>query len=140
VQMAILMVATTSFPDLLHALRHLRVPEVLVSIISFMYRYLFVLVDEALRLLRAREARSALRQGQSGGGSITWRARTAGNMAGQLFLRSFDRSERIFSAMQSRGFSGHPLTLNPHRMGDMDWYALALSLAALIALQWIGRL
>ncbi len=52
VQMAILLTAVTQFPDLMHALHHLRVPGVLVSIISFMYRYLLVLVDEAIRLLR----------------------------------------------------------------------------------------
>jgi cobalt/nickel transport system permease protein len=59
VQMAILLTATTQFPDLTHALHHLRVPKLLVAIISFMYRYLFVLTDEAMRLMRAREARSA---------------------------------------------------------------------------------
>ena len=69
VQAAILLTATTQFPDLMHALRHLKVPTILVSIISFMYRYLFVLVDEALRLLRAREARSArlVNDGKHGG-------------------------------------------------------------------------
>jgi cobalt/nickel transport system permease protein len=59
VQAAILLTATTRFPDLLHALRHLKVPAILVAILAFMYRYLFVLVDEAGRLLRARSARSA---------------------------------------------------------------------------------
>ncbi|MBC8078097.1 MAG: cobalt ECF transporter T component CbiQ, partial [Chloroflexales bacterium] len=59
VQMALLLSATTAFPDLVWALRALRVPQTLVSIISFMYRYLFVLSDEALRLRRARAARSA---------------------------------------------------------------------------------
>ena len=47
VQMAILLTATTRFPDLLHALHHLHVPQLMVAIISFMYRYLFVLTDEA---------------------------------------------------------------------------------------------
>ena len=59
VQAAVLLTAVTQFPDLMHALNHLRVPALLVSIISFMYRYLFVLADEAQRLLRARQARSA---------------------------------------------------------------------------------
>ncbi|MBC8497096.1 MAG: cobalt ECF transporter T component CbiQ, partial [Chloroflexi bacterium] len=64
VQMAILLTASTQFPDLVHALRHLRVPDILVATISFMYRYLFVLSDETMRLLRAREARSASLTGQ----------------------------------------------------------------------------
>ena len=59
VQMAILLVATTRFPDIVHALEHLHVPSILTTIISFLYRYLFVLVDEVFRLLRARAARPA---------------------------------------------------------------------------------
>ncbi len=90
VQMAILLTATTAFPDLMHALRHLRVPRLLVAIVSLMYRYLFVLTDETARLLRAREARSARVAGRRGGGTLAWRARVAGNMAGQLFLRSYE--------------------------------------------------
>src|SRR3990170_934871 len=56
VQMAILLVAVTEFPKIIHALTHLRVPAIITTIISFLYRYLFVLTDEVLRLLRARLA------------------------------------------------------------------------------------
>jgi cobalt/nickel transport system permease protein len=141
VQMAVLLVATTQFPDLLHALRHLHVPAILVSIISFMYRYLFVLSDEALRLLRARQARSAAAPGRgTGGGKLSWRARTAGAMVGQLFLRSYERSDRIFNAMLARGYSGSLLTLNPHVMKDRDWAVLSLVLLILLCIQWIARL
>ncbi|HBY96087.1 MAG TPA: cobalt ECF transporter T component CbiQ [Chloroflexi bacterium] len=139
VQMAILLTATTPFPDLMHALRHLHVPQLLVAIISFMYRYLFVLTDEATRLLRAREARSARVAGGSGGGSIAWRARVAGNMAGQLFLRSYERSDRVYNAMLARGYSGQLLTLNPHVMRARDWMVGGGAVMALIALQIIAR-
>jgi cobalt/nickel transport system permease protein len=140
VQMAVLLTATTRFPDLMHALGHLRVPRPLLAVISFMYRYLFVLLDEAGRLLRAREARSAGGAGGPGGGSLPWRARVAGNMAGQLFLRSTERGERVYSAMLARGYAGHLLTLNPHAMRRSDWLAGALALTALVALQLVGRL
>jgi cobalt/nickel transport system permease protein len=135
IQIAILLVATTQFPDLMHALRHLRLPQILVAVISFTYRYLFVLTDEALRLLRAREARSARLAGYSSGGSIGWRAQTAGYMVGQLFLRSYERSDRIYNAMISRGYHGHFLTLNPHVMRPRDWLAGSLALLALFLLQ-----
>jgi cobalt/nickel transport system permease protein len=140
VQMAILLAATTQFPDLIHALRHLRVPSVLVAIVSFMYRYLFVLSDEALRLLRARESRSArlAKAGQSI--PLKWRAKVAGNMAGQLFLRSYERSDRIYSAMQARGFSGQLLTLNPHELTPWDWLTGAIFLLILVAFQVLARL
>lgn len=146
IQAAIVLTASTQFPDLVHALRHLRVPNVLVATISFMYRYLFVLSDETLRLLRAREARSAAGmagQGRSGGrsgGTVFWRARVAGNMAGQLFLRSFERSERIYNAMLARGYTGAFLTLNPHRMHTSDWLAGGLLLAVLLTIHWLARL
>jgi cobalt/nickel transport system permease protein len=140
IQMAILLVSTTRFPDVLHALQHLRVPAILVSIISFMYRYLFVLADEALRLLRAREARSARMPERPGGGSISWRARVAGNMAGQLFLRSYERSDRVYQSMLARGYSGNPLTLNPHQMQSVDWIAGGWILAALLLIQLAGQL
>ena len=73
VQMAILLTATTQFPDLVHALRHLRLPQVLVAIVAFMYRYLHVLVDESLRLLRARQSRSARAPGRVHRQPLRWR-------------------------------------------------------------------
>lgn len=140
VQMAILLVATTQFPDLMHALRHLRLPQVLVAVISFTYRYLFVLVDEAMRLMRAREARSARLAKGKGGGSILWRARVAGNMVGQLFLRSYERSDRVYNAMLARGYRGHFLTLNPHAMRPVDWLSGFVAVIMLLGLQLVGRI
>ena len=140
VQAAILLTATTPFPDLLHALRHLRVPGVLVAIIGFMYRYLFVLAGEASRLLRARAARSARPAGGGGGGTIWWRARVAGSMVGQLFLRSYERSERAYEAMLARGYQGQMLTMNPHVMRRADWRAGLGAVLLLAAIQVAARL
>ena len=139
VQAAILLVAVTRFPDLIHAFEHLRVPSILTTIVAFLYRYLFVLTDEALRLMRARQARSAAAPGQASGGSLLWRGRVAGNMAGQLFLRSYERSDRIYNAMLARGYDGHMRTLNPHvlRRWDCTWGIAAILF--LIVTQWIGR-
>ncbi len=140
VQMAILLVAVTRFPDLIHALEHLKVPAILTTIIAFLYRYLFVLTDEVFRLLRARESRSAAAAGNRSGGGVFWRARVAGNMAGQLFLRSYERSDRIYNAMMSRGYSGHLYTLNPHEMKPGDYYVTAFAIAIIFIVQVLGRL
>lgn len=140
VQMAILLTATTQFPDLMHALRHLKVPALLVAIIAFMYRYLSVLVDEARRLLRAREARSAQGPQGTAGRSLRWRAQVAGGMVGQLFLRSMERSDRVYGAMVARGYRGQLLTMNPHVMGRPDWFMAAGTLLLLLTIQLIGRL
>lgn len=140
VQAAILLVATTRFPDMIHAFEHLRVPAVLTTIVSFLYRYLFVLTDEVMRLLRAREARSATVAGQRSGRSVAWRAKVTGNMAGQLFLRSYERSDRIYNAMLARGYTGQLRTLNPHVMKRGDWLFAVLALLLILFLQLIGRL
>ncbi|HSM72200.1 MAG TPA: cobalt ECF transporter T component CbiQ [Anaerolineales bacterium] len=140
VQMAILLVATARFPDIVHALEHLRVPSILTTIIAFLYRYLFVLADEVFRLLRAREARSAAAPGVRSGGSVVWRAGVAGHMAGQLFLRSYERSDRVYNAMLSRGYTGHLQTMNPHELQRVDYLTTALALILLFIFQMIGRL
>lgn len=137
---AIWLTATTPFPDLMHALRHLHVPQILVAIISFMYRYLFVMADEARRLLRAREARSARLPGQNGGGSLWWRAKIAGNMVGQLFLRSFERSDRVYNAMLARGYRGQLLTMNPHHMTQRDWFMGTTAVTLILVVQLLSRI
>jgi cobalt/nickel transport system permease protein len=126
VQAAILLAATTSFPDLLVAMRALHVPRLLVSIFGLMWRYLFVLVDEATRLMRARLARSGQsdRPGARPGGSLSWRARVTGGMAGSLFLRAFDRSDRIYMAMVSRGYDGEARSLPLPKIRTSHWVIL----------------
>ncbi len=139
VQVAILLMAVTLFPDLIHAFEHLRVPRSLTMVVAFLYRYLFVLTDEVLRLMRARQSRSAAFVGQKSGGSVFWRARVAGNMAGQLFLRSYERSDRIYNAMRARGYEGQIRTLNPHILGQRDFLLGALAFFIIIVLQIVGR-
>ncbi len=108
VQAAILLASTTPFPDILLALRALRLPRVLVSIIGLMWRYIFVIVDETIRMMNARSARSgeSLDPSYKQGGSVFWRAQVTGGMAGNLFIRSIERSDRIYNAMLSRGYDG----------------------------------
>ncbi len=134
VQAALLLTATTHFTDVLYALRALRLPEVMVAILSFAYRYLFVMVDEAQRLLRARECRAAELPGRKGGGSVVWRAAVVGRMAGTLFLRAYERSERIYLAMLARGYSGElrALTARPLDAREQGLLLVGASLLAAI--------
>lgn len=143
VQMAIVLASTTVFPDMLAAMRSLRLPRLLVAVIGLMWRYLFVLVDEVMRLARAREARTGHPAEPAGriGGSLAWRAQVTGGMAGNLMLRSFDRSERIYAAMSSRGFDGEvrglprpPVSLGARFVlgGGLAFLALVLLLGLLL--------
>lgn len=126
----ILLSATTPFPRLLKGLERLGVPKVIVMILSFMYRYIFVLVDEAMRLARARDSRNP-------GGGLLWRARTLGNMIGTLFLRSYERGERVYQAMLARGFDGEMRTLSELRFGRADLcFGIVCSLC--LAIIWLA--
>ncbi len=140
VQMAILLASTTRFPDILMAMRALRMPRLLVAIIGLMWRYLFVMADEALRLMRARQSRSGEigLAGSRAGGSVVWRARVTGGMAGNLFLRSLERSDRIYMAMLSRGYDGEVRGLPQPAVPPSSWAVLALGLALLGLLLLIG--
>ena len=131
---AVVLTATTPPLRLLEALRSIRVPAVLVAIVMLMYRYLFVLVEEAQSMMRARAARSAA-IGPKSGGSLVWRAKSAGGMAGSLFIRTLDRSERIYMAMVARGYDGtlRQADSAPLRRDALVALALALCMFGAVA-------
>lgn len=136
VQAAILLAATTRFPDLLLALKQLHLPRLFVAIIGLMWRYLFVISEEVSRMIRARSSRSAAAPGsRASGGTIFWRARVTGGMAGSLFLRSIERSDRVYAAMLSRGYNGEPLALDATPLAARDRWLLVAGVA-LLALLW----
>jgi cobalt/nickel transport system permease protein len=142
VQAAILLAVCTPFPDLLLAMRAVGIPRLLVAIFGLMWRYLFVLADEALRLIRARAARSGHsdQPGLRPGGSIAWRGRVAGGMAGSLFLRAFERSDRIYMAMLSRGYDGEVRAAPLPPLALYSRLALVFGLALFAALLGLGLL
>jgi len=129
-QMAILLTATTSLPDLLLAMRSMGLPRLLIAVLGLMWRYLALLVDEALRMLRARDSRSGSWDGR-GGGTLLWRARVTGAMAGTLFLRGYERSERVYSAMLSRGYDG---TIRSFSLEPLSWAERLMLIAAFLLL------
>jgi cobalt/nickel transport system permease protein len=133
VQAGILLSATTQVPDLLWGMKALGIPRMLVSIVGFMIRYLFVLADEALRMLRARAARSPRLPGNRRPG-VLWQARVAGLMVGSLFLRSLERSERVHAAMLSRGYDGEMRMMTRPKMEALDWFALIGLITLLVIL------
>lgn len=91
--------AANPFQTVLSGLQWYRAPRALVQIAGFMYRYLFVISEELQRMARARDARGYR-------GRWLWQARVIGQMIGALFLRSYERAERIYAAMVSRGYDG----------------------------------
>ena len=122
----IMLSSTTKFSDLLKGLGRLGLPTVMVMILSFMYRYIFVLVDEVIRMRRAWDSRNF-------GGKRMWQLKTIGNMVGTLFLRSYEKGERVYGAMVARGFDGQTRTLTDLRFQAVDLY-YALGFAVVLAL------
>lgn len=137
VQAGVFLSATTEIHDLLWGLKALRVPKLIVDIVGFMVRYLFILADEALRMIRARTSRSPVLVDVRRPG-VVWQARTAGMMVGNLFLRSLDRSERVHAAMLSRGYDGEMRVLEQPKMVVPDWLFLFTAGCTLILLFWLG--
>jgi len=111
----ILLTSTTKVPDLLKGLERLRMPSSMVMVLSFMYRYIFVLVDEVLRMKQARDSRNY-------GGRRLLQLRTIGSMIGTLFIRSYERGERVYAAMVARGFDGQTRTLSQLQLKPLDAY------------------
>jgi cobalt/nickel transport system permease protein len=99
VGMMTVLISTTSFPEILNTLRRLRCPELLLSLLGFTYRYIFLLADESERLQMTYRARATAAP------AILKRRALAG-IAAPLFARSLERSDRIYDAMLARGFDG----------------------------------
>jgi cobalt/nickel transport system permease protein len=116
---ALLLISTTSFPGICHALRKLGIPEIFISQLLFLYRYIFVLMEETLRMVRARDLRSFGKRGQ--GMSIFI------NLIGTLFVKTIERAERIYHAMLSRGFSGTIHFVKRDRLRKSDFLCLSIT-------------
>jgi len=110
----ILLTNTTRFVELMRGLRKLGCPQILVMNLGFLYRYLFVLTEEAMRMKQARDCR---RVGRAPFGE---ELKILSSMLGTLLIRSFERAERMHSAMLSRGYSGHFPVLSPRRFSWHD--------------------
>jgi cobalt/nickel transport system permease protein len=101
----LLLAHVTPIPALLAALGRLGAPPVLVSTLRFMERYVHVFNDELDRMVQARRARTFRRTGRLDWGILS-------GLIGVLFLRAFERGERVHSAMLARGWDGTIRTLD----------------------------
>jgi cobalt/nickel transport system permease protein len=95
----LLLAATTPMRDLITGLDRLRCPQIVVQIATFMLRYLDVIGAEARRMRVARLSRGYDPR-------FVWQVRAFAASIGTLFLRAFERGERVYLAMVSRGYTG----------------------------------
>ncbi|HMK34127.1 MAG TPA: cobalt ECF transporter T component CbiQ [Desulfomonilaceae bacterium] len=129
---AIALLGTSKVFSLVHALSHMWVPDKLVHLFFFCFRYIHVIHEEYHRLVTAMKIRSF----KPGTNMHTYK--TYAYLVGMLLVRSFDRSGRIFAAMKCRGFRGKFYILHHYEMKRSD-YLLAVSSAVLSAMLLVVR-
>lgn len=119
---SILLAGTTEQAQLLAGLQRLRVPAVFTTIAAFMLRYVALLAGELGRIRTAMTARGYDPR-------WLWQVRPIAAAAGALFIRSYERGERVHAAMLSRGFTGTMPMLDPRRPARSDWVTAAAVVA-----------
>ncbi|MBP2626068.1 MAG: ecfT 5 [Firmicutes bacterium] len=135
---ALILVATCGIDAIGMALLQLKVPKVFVIQLLFMYRYLYVLLEEFIRTIRAHSLRSFQGEGI--------RPRVWGSLLGQLLLRTIDRAQRIYQAMLCRGFDGEIRLIRQKKLVGMDivyflgWSAFFIIIRLVNVTQWLGTL
>lgn len=123
---ALILIACTGFNSICAALQKMRIPQPFVIQLLFLYRYLFVLVEEATRMSRARSLRTFCGKGTG--------IKVFSSMAGNFLLRTTNRAQRIHLAMLCRGFDGTLRHFVPLKFGTRDifftigWCALFITM------------
>lgn len=128
-QAVLLLVDTTGFIDIFNSLRKIGCPSVLTTQLLLTYRYIHVIIQEAISMKRAREAR--------GYGRKSYPLKMWGQFIGQLLMRSMDRATRIHRAMDARGFDGLLPTGKNLRWNRNSWVWLAMWTAVIVSLRII---
>ncbi|MDH4317002.1 MAG: cobalt ECF transporter T component CbiQ [Desulfobulbaceae bacterium] len=108
---ALVLIASTGFPQVCRALEQMGVPRVFTVQLLFLYRYIFVLMEEGVRMIRSHNLRSFGRKIQYS---------VYKHLAGNLLLRTIDRANRIHMAMLCRGFDGEIRTLHTNKFEKKD--------------------
>ena len=128
-----LLILSTGFDKMLKLLSSMKVPPVVVQMFSLTYRYFFVSVHEAQSFLIAKEARTYVNRR-----TINYQAlKDLGSILAALFIRTYERSERVYLAMKSRGFAienDNKLTMPPLRLRDAFFASSIIIAFALLAL------
>jgi cobalt/nickel transport system permease protein len=135
VSLALLLILTTKWADILKSLRVLRVPNALVLVLAMTYRYIFLVLHTANAMFLARKSRIVA---TTSGREQRWWVVSS---MGVLINRSLRMSEDVYQAMLARGFQGEMRTIDNYRIRAADWLLLGVSvLTAAAAIYAGGRL
>lgn len=123
ISLAILLILTTKWADILKSLRVIRVPNVFVLVLSMTYRYIFLVLHTANGMFLARKSRIVAQT--SGREQRWWIVSTIG----VLMSRSFRMSDDVYQAMLARGFDNEMRTIDDYRMQPVDWLLMVAAVA-----------
>jgi len=126
------MIGTMRFDMTIKALDKLKVPNSLVQMLMFTYRYIFVFADEFQQMWTAMASRGFKLR------TTLYALRTIGKVMGMLFVRSYERAERVYRAMRSRGYTGNPKTLVEFEIRRRDYILAAFIIGFAVSLHIIS--
>jgi len=128
VTLAVLLTLTTRWNNLLRALRTFFVPKIFIVTLEMTYRYIFVLITLLEDMFLARKARD------SGHSSGAEQRRFVGSSIANLFGKSLQMSEDVYTSMIARGYTGEIYTLQRFQLRSIDVFSLGVSLMASLTL------
>jgi cobalt/nickel transport system permease protein len=133
VSLAVLLILSTPWSDVLKSLQAFRVPQVFILLLSMTYRYIFLFLHTANGMFEARKSRTVGRT--TGNEQRGW---ISGSM-GSLMNRSFKMSSDVYAAMAARGFAGEVRTYSSYHMTTRDWLSLLGAVGIALFVFVLGR-
>ncbi|MBC8233550.1 cobalt ECF transporter T component CbiQ [bacterium] len=128
------MVGTSKFIVTMKALQDLKIPDKLIQMVMFSYRYIFIFIEEVERMFTAAKARAFHEK------TNLHTLRTVGFILGMLFVRSYERAKRVYDAMLARGYTGELKIIHEFDLGSIDFVKGFIIIVVAILLQVTGYL
>lgn len=124
-----LLITTTSIESICYALSIVHIPNILITIIMLIYRYIIVFLKEVERIWTAYHMRAP---NQKGVNFKAW-----GSMIGSLMIRSIDKAQTVYQSMELRGFNPETFFVKEQKFNKNDCIFLSLGILLLIIIRWI---
>ena len=130
--LVVTMLGTQRFDTTLKALALLRVPGIIVQMLLFTYRYIYVMIDEFLRIWSSMRAKGYTFRFTRHGLSMI------GNCIGMLLIKSYERAERVYQAMIAKGYAGKPVSFSSFQITLPDGLFCAAVVVLAVAVPMIS--
>ena len=131
VAISVLLVLTTEFSNLIHVMEKFRIPKVFIMMLSITHRFIFLFTNESYRMVLAKEARIVNKE------SRLRSMKSLASMITTLFIRAYERGERVYIAMLSRGYQGRVRSLRTMKIAKQDLIFVSLIVLVCITVSYI---